>query len=81
MAQQDIALALGKWLSDGERVTKAADGLVGAVPAILDTLDPLFRRYADEREPGERFGDFLVRGGIVSIDSTGSRTLPLELVA
>ncbi|GAA4784041.1 assimilatory sulfite reductase (NADPH) hemoprotein subunit [Lysobacter hankyongensis] len=49
--------------------------------AILDTLDPLFRRYAGEREPGERFGDFLVRGGIVSIDSTGSRTLPLELVA
>ena len=48
---------------------------------ILDTLDPLFRRYADERESGERFGDFLVRGGIVSIDSTGSRTLPLELVA
>lgn len=48
---------------------------------ILDTLDPLFRRYADEREAGERFGDFLVRGGIVSIDSTGSRTLPLELVA
>jgi sulfite reductase (NADPH) hemoprotein beta-component len=49
--------------------------------AILDTLDPLFRRYAAEREAGERFGDFLVRGGIVSIDSTGSRTLPLELVA
>lgn len=48
---------------------------------ILDTLDPLFRRYAGEREAGERFGDFLVRGGIVSIDSTGSRTLPLELVA
>lgn len=48
---------------------------------ILDTLDPLFRRYADEREAGERFGDFLVRGGIVSIDSTGSRALPLELVA
>lgn len=48
---------------------------------ILDTLDPLFRRYADERGAGERFGDFLVRGGIVSIDSTGSRTLPLELVA
>lgn len=39
VAQQDIALALGKWLSDAERVTKAADGLVGAVPAILDTLD------------------------------------------
>ncbi len=49
--------------------------------AIIDALDPLFARYAAERAPGERFGDFLVRGGIVSIDSTGSRTLPLELVA
>jgi uncharacterized membrane-anchored protein YjiN (DUF445 family) len=39
VAKQDIALALGQWLSDGERVAKAADGLVGAVPAILDTLD------------------------------------------
>ena len=48
---------------------------------ILDTLDPLFARYAAQRAPGERFGDFLVRAGIVSIDSTGSRTLPLELVA
>jgi sulfite reductase (NADPH) hemoprotein beta-component len=50
-------------------------------PTILATLDPLFARYAADRTPGERFGDFLVRAGIVSIDSTGSRTLPLELVA
>lgn len=48
---------------------------------ILAALDPLFARYAAERAPGERFGDFLVRAGIVSLDSTGSRTLPLELVA
>lgn len=50
-------------------------------PAILAALDPLFARYAADHAPGERFGDFLVRAGIVSIDSTGSRTLPLELVA
>lgn len=49
--------------------------------AILDALDPLFGRYAVERMDGERFGDFVVRAGIVSIDSTGSRTLPLELIA
>lgn len=48
--------------------------------AILDVLDPLFGRYAAERIDGERFGDFVVRAGIVSIDSTGSRTLPLELI-
>ncbi|MBX3714184.1 MAG: assimilatory sulfite reductase (NADPH) hemoprotein subunit [Lysobacter sp.] len=49
--------------------------------AILATLDPLFARYATERGAGERFGDFLVRGGIVAVDDSGSRTLPLELVA
>ena len=49
--------------------------------AILAALDPLLARHAAERAPGERFGDFLVRAGIVSLDSTGSRTLPLELVA
>ena len=28
------------------------------------TLRPLFARYA-ERQPGEHFGDFLVRAGVV----------------
>ena len=32
---------------------------------ILATLDPLFARYADEREDREGFGDFLVRSGVV----------------
>jgi sulfite reductase (NADPH) hemoprotein beta-component len=32
---------------------------------ILDTLDRLFARYAQERTPQERFGDFVVRVGIV----------------
>ena len=48
---------------------------------ILATLDPLFARYATERGTGERFGDFLVRAGVVAVDDSGSRTLPLELVA
>ncbi|MFD0726174.1 assimilatory sulfite reductase (NADPH) hemoprotein subunit [Lysobacter brunescens] len=49
--------------------------------AILATLDPLFARYAAERGASERFGDFLVRAGVVAVDVSGSRTLPLELVA
>jgi sulfite reductase (NADPH) hemoprotein beta-component len=49
--------------------------------AIIETLDTLFARYAAERTAGERFGDFLVGHRIVSIESTGSRTLPLELTA
>lgn len=34
--------------------------------AILAALDPLFARYAAERDAGEGFGDFLVRIGEVS---------------
>lgn len=32
---------------------------------ILETLAPLFERYAAERHDGERFGDFVIRKGIV----------------
>jgi len=34
-------------------------------PDILDALDGLLARHAAEREEGERFGDFVVRSGIV----------------
>lgn len=32
---------------------------------LLDALSLLLQRYSNERQPDERFGDFLVRGGIV----------------
>jgi sulfite reductase (NADPH) hemoprotein beta-component len=32
---------------------------------ILAVLRPLFRRYAQERQPVEHFGDFLVRAGVI----------------
>ena len=32
---------------------------------ILETLSPLFTRYAGEKETSEHFGDFLVRAGVV----------------
>ncbi|HYN77188.1 MAG TPA: sulfite reductase, partial [Lamprocystis sp. (in: g-proteobacteria)] len=32
---------------------------------ILTALDGLFERFAAEREPGERFGDFSIRAGLV----------------
>ena len=38
---------------------------------ILDALSPLFDRYAAERQAGERFGDFLVRTGVVRKVSAG----------
>jgi len=34
---------------------------------ILEALDPLLGRYAAERLPGERFGDFLHRAGIIAL--------------
>lgn len=33
---------------------------------ILDTLDPLFARYAAERAQDEGFGDFLLRAGVLA---------------
>jgi len=32
---------------------------------ILATLRPIIERYARERQPGEHFGDFVVRAGYV----------------
>jgi sulfite reductase (NADPH) hemoprotein beta-component len=48
--------------------------------AILDALDPLIARYAGERNNDERFGDFLVRTGVVRIEPAVARTLPVELI-
>src|SRR5690606_16028259 len=33
---------------------------------IFETLTPILKHYAEEREPGERFGDFVVRKGYVN---------------
>lgn len=32
---------------------------------IVELLEPLFLRYAKERDGGERFGDFVIRAGVV----------------
>ncbi|WP_257387125.1 assimilatory sulfite reductase (NADPH) hemoprotein subunit [Tahibacter caeni] len=42
---------------------------------ILDTVDALLARYAGERGDGERFGDFLVRSGLVA----AKPGIPLEV--
>jgi sulfite reductase (NADPH) hemoprotein beta-component len=38
---------------------------------IVSTLDPIFRRYAGERTPGEHFGDFVIRAGYVKATVQG----------
>lgn len=39
VARQDMARPLGEWLASPERPDRVADGIISAVPAVLDTLD------------------------------------------
>jgi sulfite reductase (NADPH) hemoprotein beta-component len=49
----------------GERLNRIVQENIGE-GAILATLDAALARYAAERLPGERFGDFTLRAGIVA---------------
>ncbi|KAG6842643.1 hypothetical protein H0H87_011403, partial [Tephrocybe sp. NHM501043] len=40
-------------------------------PEILAILEPMIKRYALEREPGERFGGFTIRAGYISATTSG----------
>jgi len=40
---------------------------------IVRLLEPLFARYAKEREEGEHFGDFAIRAGYVRATTAGNR--------
>ena len=56
---------------DGTRLNKLYRQDVGH-EAILEALQPLLRRYALERNAGERFGDFVIRQGIVAATRSGA---------
>lgn len=56
---------------DGTRLNKLYRQDVGH-DAIVEALRPLLLRYAKEREPGERFGDFVIRAGVVKATRQGS---------
>lgn len=55
----------------GERLNKLYRENIGE-QEILDTLQPIFARYAEEREAGEHFGDFVIRAGYVKAVSDGT---------
>ena len=55
---------------DGTRLNKLYRQDVGH-DAILDALRPLFQSYAKERLDGERFGDFVIRQGVVAATRKG----------
>jgi sulfite reductase (NADPH) hemoprotein beta-component len=48
----------------GQRLNKLYRENIGEA-AILEALDEVFARFAGERRPGEHFGDFVIRVGIV----------------
>lgn len=54
----------------GERLNRMVLENAGEA-AILQTLDETLGRYAHERQPGEHFGDFLVRVGYVEPITAG----------
>lgn len=54
----------------GQRLNKMYRENIGEA-AILTELDGLFARFAGERQPGEHFGDFVIRAGIVPAVTEG----------
>jgi sulfite reductase (NADPH) hemoprotein beta-component len=46
---------------------------------ILEALEPLFASYAAARAPGEGFGDFLLRSGVLA-PPPARRNIPAEVV-
>lgn len=54
----------------GERLNSMVRENVGEA-VILEVLDDTLGRYAREREPGEHFGDFAIRAGIVRAVTEG----------
>lgn len=56
--------------ANGDRLNALYKETIGE-PEILAELERLLTRYAAEREPKERFGDFVVRAGIVRSVAAG----------
>ncbi|HYK26189.1 MAG TPA: NADPH-dependent assimilatory sulfite reductase hemoprotein subunit, partial [Steroidobacteraceae bacterium] len=65
-----VGKAVGKYnlylgaSANGERMNALYRENIGEAQ-ILEALAPVLERFAKERRPGERFGDFVVRAGIV----------------
>lgn len=65
---------------DGSRLSKLYAQDVRE-DAIINLLAPLFVRYARERKEGERFGDFVIRAGIVAPTLHGNQFHDVERLA
>ena len=66
---------------NGSRLNKLYAEDVEQGAASCGCLEPMFARYAKEREDGEHFGDFVIRAGYVRATTAGNRFhADLELV-
>jgi len=54
----------------GERLNKLYKENINE-QEILDTLKPIFTQFAQEKQAGEHFGDFVIRAGIVKATTDG----------
>ncbi|TFK74905.1 hypothetical protein BDN72DRAFT_832618 [Pluteus cervinus] len=54
----------------GQRLNKIYQETV-TEPEILAILGPMIKRYALERQEGERFGDFVIRAGYIQATTSG----------
>ncbi len=54
----------------GDRLSKLYRENIGE-DEIIDTLKPIIRHYASDREQGEHFGDFVIRAGYVKAVTNG----------
>ncbi len=59
---------------DGSRLNKLYAEDVDKA-RMIGLLEPMLKRYAKEREEGERFGDFVIRAGYVRADD-GRQPVP-----
>jgi sulfite reductase (NADPH) hemoprotein beta-component len=57
---------------DGTRLNKLYAQDVGKA-RIVELLEPLFLSYAKSRNEGERFGDFVIRTGVVAATPAGNK--------
>ncbi len=57
---------------DGSRLNKLYAESVEK-DKIIALLSPLFQSYAKEREDGERFGDFVIRKGVIAATPEGNK--------
>lgn len=54
----------------GQRLNKLYRSSI-AEEEILSIMRPLIKRYALERHEGERFGDFVIRAGVIKATREG----------